>query len=434
MKYAVSGTDQDTGSSIELTVEAPDVSSAVAIAARKGVNVAEVRAVAHGVVPPPTLPKRAPAPVKKRRGRVWLTLVLLIAALMFPFLPSVSLWVGAVIAGLAVVYVVLPPSRRPVGAFLCVSPDRPVWRVLKLTMFILVGLLLISFSFAGKEMIRQRAESAAKLKAERQAKAEAQTEATAKVYRLVEEAKDALVAGEIPKAESLLEEAIKVADATNRGMARSLSEKIRNSADPQWVLASLVRASDDDFARFRMDGSPPSSLDFGFASLTDRAIALARPQFETAVAQREVAKRQAQAAAEVARKANEERIAAERKAAEEEAAQEKAAKEAAQREVKDRLDAYMAVLNAAEVKLIDSVRVRRIGDKTWEAELTVRDIWHLRHYQLRLQDAQTLWEAWAVIASPSEPDSARINLVDGNGNEVGGSRVWGGSLIWVQKD
>ena len=43
-----------------------------------------------------------------------------------------------------------------------------------------------------------------------------------------------------------------------------------------------------------------------------------------------------------------------------------------------------------------------------------------------------MWEWWAAIASPQEPDLARIKIVDAKGNEVGGSRVWGGSLIWVQ--
>jgi hypothetical protein len=100
-------------------------------------------------------------------------------------------------------------------------------------------------------------------------------------------------------------------------------------------------------------------------------------------------------------------------------------------EVKKKLDAYVAVLDLAEVKLIDDVSVKyELG--SWNATLTVRNLWHLRHKQIRFQDAQTLWKAWAAIASPKDPDNARIKLVDQNGNEVGGSRVWGGSLIWVQ--
>jgi hypothetical protein len=114
--------------------------------------------------------------------------------------------------------------------------------------------------------------------------------------------------------------------------------------------------------------------------------------------------------------------------------QERAHREAAQKEVKDRLDTYVALLNAAEVKLVKNVSVKRIGDGIWKATLTVDNLWHVRHRQIRLQDTQTLWEAWAEIASPNEPDKAIIKIVDLRGNEVGGSRVLGGSLIWVQED
>jgi hypothetical protein len=434
MKYTVSGTDHESGAFIELTVEAADIQSAAAIATRKGVDVAGVRVASSPNSPPSSAASPSILIQKKRRMRVWLTFALLIAGIMAPFVPAVPLWAGLVIAGLVLLYLVMPPARRPVGAFLRVSPERPAWRAIKLTGFVLVGILLIGVSFTGKESVRQRAEFAAKQEVERQAKAQAQAEATAKVSGLVVSARAALTEGEISKAESLLDEASKVAEASNRGTARALSDKIRNSADSGWILMSLVGAPENEFARFRGGGAPPSSLDFGFAALTNRAVALARPQVDAAVIHREEAKRQAEAASEAARKAREERVAAERKVAEQRAADEEAAKEATQREVKDRLDSYMAVLNAADVKLVDSVSVRRIGNKTWEATLTVRDIWHLRHYQLRLQDAQTLWEAWAVIASHSEPDLARIKLVDGNGNEVGGSRMWGGSLIWVQND
>ena len=59
--------------------------------------------------------------------------------------------------------------------------------------------------------------------------------------------------------------------------------------------------------------------------------------------------------------------------------------------------------------------------------------WHRDVYQVRYQVAQTLWKAWAGIHSPNEPDKARIDILDLNGNKVGGSRIWAGSLIWVAK-
>ncbi len=53
--------------------------------------------------------------------------------------------------------------------------------------------------------------------------------------------------------------------------------------------------------------------------------------------------------------------------------------------------------------------------------------------QERLQAAQALWQMWVKIVRPKQPDHARIKLVDLLGNEVGGSRALGGSLIWVQE-
>jgi hypothetical protein len=45
--------------------------------------------------------------------------------------------------------------------------------------------------------------------------------------------------------------------------------------------------------------------------------------------------------------------------------------------------------------------------------------------------AKMLWKAWASIHNPTNPDKARISIRDVTGGEVGGSRVWAGSLIWV---
>lgn len=82
-------------------------------------------------------------------------------------------------------------------------------------------------------------------------------------------------------------------------------------------------------------------------------------------------------------------------------------------------------------ELIDTVSYD--SDPKW-IKVTVANGWHLAPYQLRLQAAQNLWKLWAGIASPSEPDNARIKLVDYNDNEVGGSRVIAGSMIWVQEN
>ena len=74
------------------------------------------------------------------------------------------------------------------------------------------------------------------------------------------------------------------------------------------------------------------------------------------------------------------------------------------------------------------------GDARW-IEITVRDAWHYEPYQIRLQAAQLLWESWTRGFCPSEdgPDYCRISLVDGMGNNVGGSSWLAGSVIKVNE-
>ncbi len=82
------------------------------------------------------------------------------------------------------------------------------------------------------------------------------------------------------------------------------------------------------------------------------------------------------------------------------------------------------------VRFFDSVGK---GVNEGQVVITVTDLWHLAPYQERLQAAQSLWQEWANIHSPQDVDRARIKLVDLSGNEVGGSRILAGSLIWVQE-
>ena len=65
--------------------------------------------------------------------------------------------------------------------------------------------------------------------------------------------------------------------------------------------------------------------------------------------------------------------------------------------------------------------------------LTIRleDGWHFLPKQIRLQYAQNMWAIWAKKSSPEKVDSARIKLVDKNGNKVGGSGWLGGSTVKV---
>lgn len=61
--------------------------------------------------------------------------------------------------------------------------------------------------------------------------------------------------------------------------------------------------------------------------------------------------------------------------------------------------------------------------------ITVSNTWHSQPYQIRLNAAQGLQKLWGNLYSPETPDRGRIQLIDMNSNEVGGSKTLGG--VWV---
>lgn len=85
-------------------------------------------------------------------------------------------------------------------------------------------------------------------------------------------------------------------------------------------------------------------------------------------------------------------------------------------------------------KIIRHFKVETMGIEIESMEITVANDWHVQPYQIRLQMAQNLWNTWVKASDKKEkPDTARIKIVDLNGNEVGGSRLIAGSSIWVQE-
>ena len=92
------------------------------------------------------------------------------------------------------------------------------------------------------------------------------------------------------------------------------------------------------------------------------------------------------------------------------------------------IQTFISLLNTLEIDppMIVGCQYERIGRT---ATITVGDMWHYEPKRIRTQTAKHLWQAWAQIHSPGNRDSARIKLVDSNGDTVGGSRVWAGSLM-----
>jgi hypothetical protein len=80
-----------------------------------------------------------------------------------------------------------------------------------------------------------------------------------------------------------------------------------------------------------------------------------------------------------------------------------------------------------------SVKYKYSSQKECSIVIVVRDTWHYQHKQLRLQAAQNLWKLWSQsYYFEDKKDKCRMDLVDGNGNSVGGSSWLGGSIVSVK--
>jgi hypothetical protein len=66
-----------------------------------------------------------------------------------------------------------------------------------------------------------------------------------------------------------------------------------------------------------------------------------------------------------------------------------------------------------------------------EVEIAVTRFYQTQSEADRLSLAKALWEAWVSASKPQDVDKARIRLVDSAGQQVGGSKALGGSVIYV---
>jgi len=386
-----------------------------------------------------------------RKHRYWLALFVVAALVAAPWLPRIPLSAGIALLGVCV-GVFVAPLRGVCRRLLRIAPAAP-WRGgFRWTVAVLLGLLLILGGRLGTEYQGELRKIAAREASDRAEQQRLTSEANARVESLVVEATNALRSGDLGAAKESLRAALGLQHAKALTAARTLDRRILIATDPDRMRIALMDLTDDAFRQFRESGTMPAHLACGIELLDRLARDLASAEVAgvtearekrrvaelAAEAKREEDSRRAAAAAreaEVKRRVREAaRRESARKAGEERKAIEDAQREAARKELKGCLDAYMALLDAGGVTLVRSVSARSIGDRTRELTLTVDNLWHIRHEQVRLQDAQALWETWATIASPKDPDNARIKLIDMRGNEVGGSRVWGGSLIWVKDD
>lgn len=119
----------------------------------------------------------------------------------------------------------------------------------------------------------------------------------------------------------------------------------------------------------------------------------------------------------------------------------KVAQENKERQAKDLVENRKKILEGY-IKKLDDVGMNQFIElisykyaSTDECSIVVRvrNTWHYQHKQIRLQAAQNLWNLWSQsYYLETEKDKCRMELVDLNGNNVGGSSWLGGSVIGVK--
>lgn len=98
------------------------------------------------------------------------------------------------------------------------------------------------------------------------------------------------------------------------------------------------------------------------------------------------------------------------------------------------LDSYISKLNEMGMnQFVEIVSYKYADANECSIVVKVRDTWHYQLKQLRLQAAQNLWEWWSkYYYLEDEKDKCRMELIDLNGNNVGGSSWMGGSVVNVK--
>lgn len=414
---------------MEMVVDAASLEEAAVAARRRHVHVMSVSPaevpqseLRSGLDPASAVRRASVAPYRGGKNlRRAMTLVLITALFAAAAYPIASSAVGAALLVSVGVFVLVPSTRNRLRSVLGVWPDMPVRGSVKLAFLGAYSLLVLLLAFSGPRMLENQRRAKEQQLAEDAAVTRRMAELAAEVRSVLADARAALRGGDIVKGEALARQAVTMKGAPNLEEAQGMLRKIEQSADPEHVLGLLTSLPEEEFAAFREDGHLTASLDQGFEVLNARLLEVAGAQMAGAVSAREKLTAQRKAQQEKARRETEQKL-----------EQQRAQQEAALRAQQQRLDEFLAAIERAKLNsLVTNVSVQRVGDTGWEATLTVANDWHYVAKQVRLQGAQALWKIWAQIASPAWPDGARIKIVDFMENEVGGSRVWGGSLIWV---
>ena len=99
-----------------------------------------------------------------------------------------------------------------------------------------------------------------------------------------------------------------------------------------------------------------------------------------------------------------------------------------QKELAANVAEFKQVLQTLDYPFVTGMRGTYVEPKSKFLTLTVSNVWHELPRQVRLQHAQSLQKVWSTIASRNDPLGAYIEIVDNNGNRVGGGGTYSVSV------
>jgi hypothetical protein len=106
-------------------------------------------------------------------------------------------------------------------------------------------------------------------------------------------------------------------------------------------------------------------------------------------------------------------------------------KKSTRTEEQEKKDQEAFLVKVKELKLFDFIENYWVSD--WILNIEVNNTWHITHHKLRLQAAEGLWKTWVNIRDPKQPKKCIVRIVDQNNIKVGGSNIYDGSMISVEK-
>jgi hypothetical protein len=267
-----------------------------------------------------------------------LTLFLVALLLLAPFFPRVGIWGGTIILGVVFLFA-LPLLRNLLRPIFRVDSSHPVAGAFKMVSVALYGVLLLSAAYGGNNIREQMRAMEERQRIADAEKAKKIAAAHQQVEGLMTQAKAALHAKDVVQALKMLNDADRVADATNRQQPKTLLQAINSFTDPAHARGMLLELSDSDFKAFADGKTVPPSFKSDYQVLSDKSVSLARAQLPAMTAERQERSKQAAIEAERQKREAEVRAEADRRQREAEAAQraaaERTAAEAKAREIAD---------------------------------------------------------------------------------------------------